>query len=202
MKEKIRFLKLINEYRSLEFEYQYINEVLRDAHETFEVSYVAYCEEHGINLQKLQEEQKKKVQGIFAQNTEEFIDTHGRFETNKEKTKHKDIFKSVAKKLHPDKIGQEDPRFEEYQESFKRAVAAIEQEQWGELFDVVDRYSIEINDYDEANKSIKTDIERMEKKIKSQKMTYSWLLHECGEDQVCKERIIKSFLTYMFGWEG
>ena len=202
MKDKLKFKKLLNEFRSLEYEYEYINEVLRDAHEHFECYYLLWCEENNIDLRKLQEEKKKQVENIIQQNTKEHIDTHGRFETNKKKIKHKEIFRSIAKKVHPDKLALEDPRKEEYNSAFQKAVGAIEQEQWGELFDVVDKYEIEIQDYEEANESLIVDIERMENKIKSQKSTYSWHLQNCGEDEVCKEKVVKSFLNYMFGWDG
>lgn len=201
MKEKLKFKKLLNEFRSLEYEYEYNNEILKEAHEAFECFYLKWCEDNGVDLEKLQEEKKKKVANIVQQNTKEHIDTHGRFETNKAKTKHKEIFRSVAKKIHPDKLGIDDPRQEEYQTAFQRAVGAIEQEQWGELFDVVDRYEVEIDDYNEVNDSLITDIDRMENKLKSQKSTYSWHLQNCGDDEVCKARVIKSFLHYMFDWK-
>ena len=202
MKDKLKFKKLLSEFRSLEYEYQYTNEVLKDAHEHFECFYLKWCEENGVDLKKLQEEKKKQVQNIMQQNTEEHISTHGRFETNKKKIKHKEVFRSIAKKVHPDMLPLEDPRQEEYNSAFQRAVGAVEQEQWGELFDVVDKYDIEIEDYEEANESLALDITRMEEKIGSQKSTYSWHLQNCGDDEVCKERVIKSFLNYMFGWTG
>ena len=201
MREKLKFKKLLSEFRTLEYEYFYNQEVLLDAHEHFESYYLKWCEDNGVNLQQLHEEKKSKVQVIMDKNKKEFIETHGRFETNKKKEKHKEVFRSVAKKIHPDKIGEQDPRFEEYQSAFQRAVSATEAEQWGELFDVVDRYDIDIPDYDEANVAISEDIERMSSKIKSQKMTYSWHLQNCGDDEVCKARVVKSFLSYMFGWE-
>jgi hypothetical protein len=200
MREKLKFKKLLSEFRTLEYEYYYNQEVLRDAHEYFENYYLKWCDDNGVDLAKLQEEKKSKVANIMQQNTQDHIDTHGRFETNKKKIKHKEVFRSVARKIHPDRIGQDDPRYEDYQEAFKRACRATEQEEWGELFDVVDKYEIEIPDYDEANESIAKDIERMGEKIKSQKMTYSWHLQNCGDDEVCKSRVVKAFLNYMFGW--
>jgi len=202
MREKLKFKKLLSEFRSLEYEYYYNQDILSEAHEYFENFYLKWCDDNGVDLVKLQEEKKSKVQNIMQENTKEHIETHGRFETNKKKTKHKEVFRSVAKKIHPDRIGQDDPRFEDYQDAFKRACRATEQEEWGELFDVVDRYNIDIPDYDQANADIETDIERMKVKLKSQKMTYSWHLQNCGDDEVCKERVVKSFLGYMFGWEG
>ena len=202
MREKLKFKKLLNEFRSLEYEYEYNNEILKEAHEHFECYYLKWCEENGVDLNKLQEEKKSKVANIVQQNVQDHVDTHGRFETNKKKIKHKDVFRSVAKTIHPDRLKHDDPRLDEYQEAFQKAVGAIEQEQWGELFDVVDKYNIEIGDYDEANESLSGDIERMESKLKSQKSTYSWHLQNCGDDEVCKARVVKSFLNYMFDWEG
>ena len=39
--------------------------------------------------------------------------------------------------------------------------------QWGELFDIIDKYEIDIPDYNEANESLEKDIERMSKKSSS-----------------------------------
>ena len=66
---------------------------------------------------------------------------------------------------------------------------------------VVDKYGIEIEEVEEANKLLMEDIEKMVEKNKGKKTTFSWLLNECQDDD-CRERIIKTFLNYMYGYNG
>jgi len=179
MKEKLKFKKLLNEFRSLEAEYDYNGEILREATETFECTYLKWCEDNGVDLDALQQEKNKKV--IINKNPKQTED-FSRSELKEKPKKHKDVFKSVAKKIHPDKVGESDPRHEEFTSAFQRATAAMNEGQWGELFDVIDRYKIEIPDYDIANDSLEKDIERMSKKLQSQKTTYAWHLQNCNGD--------------------
>ena len=74
--------------------------------------------------------------------------------------------------------------------------------QWGELFDVIDKYGIDISDYEEANESLQGDIARMQDKLKNQKSTYTWHLQNCEEDPVCKDMVIQAYLKQVFGWDG
>ena len=200
MKDKLKFKKLLNEFRSLEYEFEYNNELLKEMHEHFQCFSLKWCEENGVDLDKLKEEQKKQVQNIFQNHDKQHAEMHGRFETNKKKTKHKEVFKSVAKKMHPDVVGEENPEYDELKSAFQKAVGALEAEQWGELFDVVEKYDIDIPNYEEANSSISKDIERMNEKIKNQKNTYSWLLESCEDNEDCKELVIKTFLGHVYSW--
>jgi hypothetical protein len=198
MREKLKFKKLLNEFRSLEAEYDYNGEILREATETFECTYLKWCEDNGVDLEALQEEKSKKV--IINKNPKQTED-YSRAELKEKPKKHKDVFKSVAKKIHPDKVGESDPRHEEFTSAFQRATAAMNEGQWGELFDVIDRYKIEIPDYDTANDSLEKDIERMSKKLQNQKTTYAWHLQNCNGDPGCIDMVVSAFLKQVFGWE-
>ena len=105
--------------------------------------------------------------------------------------------KDVARKLHPDKLSSDDPKFKEYEEALKRANDAVAYGKWGDLFDIVDEYNIDIKDYDPVNKSIKEDIERVKKEVKKHKSTYGWQLFEC-ETEDCKQNVVKAFLKHLF----
>ena len=61
MKDKLKFKKLLNEFRSLEAEFEYNSEVLREANDVFECTYLKWCEDNGVSLDTLQEEKSKKV---------------------------------------------------------------------------------------------------------------------------------------------
>jgi len=199
MKDKLKFKKLLNEYRSLESEFAYNSEVLREYGETFECTYLKWCEENGVDLDALSKEKTKKVAIPHSQNTTE---DKGRVEFEAKQTKHKELFRSVAKKMHPDKLKPEDPREEEYTSAFQKATSAMNEGQWGDLFDVIDKYEIEVSDYGEANISLQSDIVRMENKLKNQKSTYVWHLQNCDDNPNCKDMVIQAYLRQVFGWNG
>ena len=70
---------------------------------------------------------------------------------------------------------------------------------WGDLFSIVDKHNIDIDDYEEVNKSIKDSIALIKKQIQNLKLQYSYMFYECDEDQTCKDNVIKSFLRQVFG---
>ena len=200
MKDKLKLKKLLSEFRSLEAEFAYNNEVLVDARETFQCTYLQWCEENGVDIDSLEEERNKRV--VIKKPTVDIKDSYERIDIKDKQTQHKEVFKSVAKKIHPDKLQLEDPRKDEFNSAFQRAANAMAESQWGELFDIIDRYEIDIPDYNEANNSLQEDILRMESKLKKQKSTYAWLLEDCGEDQICKDRVISLFLRHAYNWDG
>ena len=69
------------------------------------------------------------------------------------------------------------------------------------MFEVVEKYDVWLTDYEEACEDIQKSIEETKQLIQSEKKTYSWLLHECEENEVCKEKVVKNFLHHLFGWK-
>jgi len=199
MKDKLKFKKLLNEFRSLEAEFNYNTEVMIDARETFQSSYVEWCEENGVDLHQLEKDKDKYVIPVPTVEPE---DSGERVEATPKTSKHKEIFKSIAKKIHPDKLKSKDPRKNEFNSAFQKAANAMAESQWGELFDIIDKYEIDISNYEEANTSLEEDIKRMRTKLEKQKSNYAWALEHCGEDQVCKDRIISLYLRQVYNWDG
>ena len=113
---------------------------------------------------------------------------------------HKQVFREIARKLHPDKLAQDATRLPEFEEAFKRANNAMKTGQWGSLFDVADKYDVNIKEYTEVNESIKKDIKRLKGLIDKEKTTYSWKLFNCEENTVCKDNVIKQFLKHLFNY--
>ena len=198
MREKLKFKKLLNEFRSLEYEFEYNSEVLREAGEAFECHYLNWCEENGVDIEAIKKEKSKKT--LAHQPTPEREDGT-RAEAKKKHSKHRDVFKSIAKKIHPDKIQTHDPRKDEFNDAFLKANNAIDNGEWGGLFDVIDKYDIDIHDYDSANESLEKDIQRMNDKLRTQKSTYSWLLQNCGDDLQCRDVVIRAYMKQVYGWD-
>lgn len=205
-KNKFKFLKFLNEYRSVESELQYVQAILGDAHLEFEVLYRIWCAENDVDLEELNKKNQRKVDMIFVE-TESHKIKQGlalrefKEERHAETKSLKDVYKAVAKKLHPDALKVDDPRRTEYEEDFKRASVANDEGRWGELFDIVDRHGVTLKEYKEAIECLKFDIKRIKAELEKEKSTYSWLYHEAETDQQ-RENVIKRFLGHLFGWKG
>lgn len=201
MRERFKYLKLLSEYRSLNFELLFIKEILREGHLEFENYYRQYCLENNIDLEALNRQNQKRVDKAFSNSASTEIEKRIIQEAKKQERDVKQILKKVMKELHPDTLALDDPKRPYYEEGFKKANLASSQGKWGDFFDVVDTYEIVLGDYNEAIECLKDDIKRVGEEIKNEKSTYSWLLHECEtEDQ--KIDVVKRFLKHLFNWKG
>jgi len=195
-KQKLKFKKLLNEYRSLFYEMQYVVEILKDANPEFEIYYRQYCTTNDIDLDELNKTHATRVQQVFSSCTglslaEKEEDRRHEFDSKK-------LFRQIAKRFHPDVMSIDDPRKEEYEEVFKKASGAIDQGRWGDLFDVAERYDLDLDDYGAVNKSLRLDIGRIKKEIFHKKESYAWLLQECEDSTPCKDNVVKRFLKHLF----
>lgn len=197
MIEKYKFKKLLNEYKSLEYEYKMIKEVLKNGHLDFEVFYRQWCALRDIDLDQLYKENEESVESVFAQAGTGLM----QIEKPKKKTqKHKSVYKALAKKIHPDKLDTSDSRYWKDYMDFKDTVSSIAEENWGRLFDIADRHDVQLRNYEDICSDIEEDIDRLRIKIEKEKSTYSWKLYECKND-ICKDKLIKSFLLHLYGWK-
>lgn len=196
MRKKYKFKTLLNEYRYLSKELRYIDEILVEASKEFEIYHREYCKENNIDLANLNKVHSKEVKKILSNNGA-ILKSLKTKEYQKEYDS-KDIFRTIARKFHPDVLTADDPNKSEYEDVFKRASAAIDEGNWGELFDIVDEYDLDLKDYESAIASLKKDIKRTQEKIQSKKDMYSYLLYECEDDKNCKDNLIKRFLKHLF----
>ena len=199
MIKRLKFKKLLNEYKSYKFELEMIREILKDGHLEFEVFYRRWCAENDVDIDKLNKSNSKNVQVIFEKQEQGLMKLEEPQCSNTDK--HKKVFREIARKIHPDKLETSDPRFWEYTNAFKDVNRAIEKQKWGDLFEVVEKYDIWLTDYEEACEDIQKSIDETKQLIEAEKRTYSWSLYECGEDSACKEKVVKSFLQHLFGWK-
>ena len=199
MIQKLKFKKLLNEYKSYKFELEMIREILKDGHLEFEVFYRRWCAENDVDLEELNKANSKSVEIIFEKQKEGLVLIEK--PTQESTDKHKKGFREIARKIHPDKLETSDPRFWEYTNSFKDANRAIEKQKWGDLFEIVEKYDIWLTDYDEACEDIQKSINQTKELIESEKRTYSWFLYKCDNDEDCKEKVVKNFLYHLFGWK-
>lgn len=195
-KQRLKFKQLINKYRSLTYEDEFIDEVLMDSEVEFETYYKLYCVNNDIDIDKLNRDHAEKVGKVFSDSSDLALNIKEK--TRESKFDSKYLFRDIAKKLHPDTLAKDDPRLFEFEEAFKKASGAIKECKWGDLFDVADHYDIKLSNYNDINDSLTEDIERIKEQIVNKKNKYAWILHECDEDNDCKDNLVKRFLNHLF----
>ncbi len=203
---KFKFLKLLNEYRSMDYELKYVRDVLEEIHLEYELFYIEWCAENDIDLKQLKERNQRKVDMIFMEEKSHEIKQGLMLASFKEEKEDsgadmKHVYKSIARKLHPDLLDANDPRLEEYEADFKKATSAHAEGRWGELFDVVDKHGIKLKEYKDAIECLRFDIKRIKADLEKEKSSYSWHYFEAESDEQ-REVVVRRFLRHLFGWNG
>ena len=202
MRKKLKFKKLLNQYRSLRFELEFIEDVLSEYHLIFEETYRKYCVENDIDLQALHEQNQEKVEKLFSNKPVPKEEEEEIVENKAMSSRHKSLYRDLAKKLHPDLLPEGDPRYDEYEQAFKEAAAAFDNSSWGDLFDLAERFDVNARNFGPLCDSLEEDIEKISAKIDNEKKTFSWALYECEETEDCTERVIKNFLFAVFRYSA
>mgnify|MGYP003117628668 CR=1 FL=1 len=194
MRKRLKFKKLLNQFRTLSSELDFILENNKEVNWEFEKYYRDYCDRNNIDLLSLEKKNSQKVQGVFK--TKSIITEIAEKITIKDHA-HKDVYKNIARKLHPDKLPEDDPNRKQMEEDFKKANEAVSLGNWGTLFEIAEKHDVDIKNYDQVNESIIEDIDRVKKEIHKHKNTYGWKLFDC-EEEPCRENVVKGFLNYLF----
>lgn len=195
MREHLRFKQLLNQFKSLKFEEEYMKDYLTEANEDFEEAFEKYLEENGITNEELEgppQEPQPVIEddGQLHESSTEPIDM-----------KHfKKAHKKLVKILHPDRQRANDPRREEHEEDFKRLTTALNERIWAEFFEIADKYNVELDRVEEANRLLLEDIEKTSETIESKKKTFSWFLSQCGDSQDCRDNVMEVYLRSKYGW--
>ena len=198
MKKRLKFKKLLNESKFLQRELELTREILSDVHYEFDEFYNHYCLDNNIDIKSLKSKHSERVEKIMGTSIVNKVAE----KVSEKEYNSKQVFRDVARKLHPDVVGPDDPLKNEYEEAFKQANNAIEKGKWSTLFDIADQYDIEISDYDAAIEAIKKDIKRIKKQIDSEQNTYSWKFYQCEEDENCRKDCIEQFLRHLFVYKN
>ena len=196
--EHKKFKKLYKELQYQKSEYEYVVEILREAHLDFEQYYREYCAKREIDIDGLNEKNKQKVEkliptrkqqhdeeGLVKIEKQEFID-------NTDAKQFKRLYREVAKILHPDVGGDE--------VEFKKLSDSMINKDWSVLLELSEKYNVEIKNYKQINKILSKKIEAVKDKINLEKSTYSWSLYQCEDNETCKENVVKKFLKHLFDY--
>lgn len=193
-KLKLKFKKLLNKYRSEFYELEYVSEVIRETNQEFEEYKNKYINKKRIAIEKLNEKHQERIKNIFSPSPLIKKISKARVEENYDSKK---LFRQIARKFHPDKLSSDDPRFDEFEGVFKAAKNAIDNNSWAELFDIAEKYDLELEDYETMNGLLNKEISLIEVEINSKKSTYAWLFHNCERDED-KDKLMKRFMKHIY----
>ena len=104
---KLKFKKLLNEYRSLYYELEYVQDVINETHEEFDDNLRQYCEKNEIVIEELQNKLKPKKE-TETNLQQEVIEEEEVKEDEEPEFDSKRLFRQVARSFHPDRL-KEDP---------------------------------------------------------------------------------------------
>ncbi len=200
-----KYKKLVKELLFAYSELEYVDEVLKDAHADFQNYYKSFCDKHSVPVDQLNKDNAEKLTKVYPPN-EQKVNEAGlvHFEkTDEDKKEHKifqRMYRIVAKKLHPDKFSNQEqtPEIGEKIESFKKATAAYDKKNWSVFLDICEKYDILPTRYEKINSLIKSEIIEIGNTIDKKKLSFSWRLYECEDDEACMEMTIKDFLYQLF----
>lgn len=198
-KKNLRFKRLLNKYRSLESEVESTAEIVDEMREYFHEVIGEYCEKNEIDLDALKKDKEERLEKLFEETNKSIKGVEEKIQEQEYDSK--SLFRQIAKKFHPDTLSADDPEKEEKEDIFKAAMRAIEECNWGKLFDIAARHDLEFKDYDSIIESLKLDIEREQAILKKHQSTWSWLLFNCEDDEICKDNIAKGFLKQVYSYE-
>ena len=207
-------------------ELEYIEEVSSEAALEFEKYYRRFCALNNIDIPTLEKQNKERVEHYFVQeqiseksdeepqvvqagdssltiyqNTQEESEDYQM--TADEIAIHEafsKLFKKLALKLHPDRINKFLPEDEKEirAKEFKEANEAFDQKKYFFLLDIADKYRVSTpRNYDQQNRWMKRETEKIQGTIAQKKNTYSYGFAE-AETEEEKELLIRKFIFQLF----
>ena len=199
-KKNLRFKRLLNKYRSIASEVESTSEIIDEMQDYFNDCLDDYCGKNEIDLEALKKDKEERIKQLLQVSNEQVKGVEEKIQEQEYDSK--SLFRQIAKKFHPDTLETGDPDKEEKEEIFKTAMRAIDECNWGLLFDIAAKHNLELKDYDSVIASLKLDIERESAILKKQQNTWAWLLFNCEDDQNCIEKTMLGFLKQVYSYNN
>ena len=224
-RDLLKWKRALNEIKFKHSELELIKEICRTHGVEFHMFMEEYCEQNGINLNKLnqeksvreakakeqfqaiQEEQQKAPEGkmVISENhfTENAPPVDELFVEQKDhdemRRAFKDLFKKLALNLHPDRAGglTAEER-EDRLNMFKDAKQALDNGDYFLLLEMSEKFNIRMpKNYKQQTRWMKARIKQLNQQIQAEKHTYNYVFSEC-ETIDEKVKIVKNFLRQIF----
>ena len=203
-----RYKRLVKELLFAYSELEYVEEVLKEAHGEFELFYQQYCKDNQVPIADLNKKNSQKLKKIYPKkqfdtDEEGIVQYSNAKSTQKEHKIFQRMYRIIAKKLHPDKFANQEQTDEviEKIESFKEATSAYDKNNWAKFLEICEKYDVLPTRYEKINSLIRDEISDVNKTVNNKKLSFSWRLYECEEDESCKNKVIKDFLFQLFKYK-
>ncbi|MBC8428315.1 hypothetical protein H8D04_00385 [bacterium] len=108
------------------------------------------------------------------------------------------VFKQIAKKTHPDKLGNKNISQVEYEELvdlYKEALGSVENKDWSKVMEIAMELGIDISNIKKDDSEyLEESVSKLTEKINELKGTYAWQWKDTPDEnkEIVKERMLKS----------
>ena len=202
-----KYKRLLSELVYVDSEHQYVKDILKEAHMEFEQYYQEYCKLHDIPISELNKKHAGRLKKVLPSKKqvvdEQGLVKHESSEIKKEKIDKtlQKMYRKAATKTHPDKfLDSESDDAIEAANNFRLLTSAFNEKRWAEFLDICEKLDILPNTYKKVTEIMKKEIESISNKTSKLKLSFSWRLFECDENNHCKDKIIRDFLFQLFGY--
>ena len=224
--KNLRWKRSLSKLRFSYEELEYVEEVSAEAAIEFEKHYRKFCALNNVDIPALERENKERVENYFVQEqipdkneVENVISDSGDcsltvYQNNQQESEEyqmtaddiaiheafSKLFKKLALKLHPDRINKFLPEDEKEirAKEFKEANEAFDQKKYFFLLAIADKYRVSTpRNYDQQNRWMKRETEKIQGLISQKKNTYSYGFAE-AETEEEKELLIRKFIFQLF----
>jgi len=222
--QKLKWKRALNEYRFIKEEYDILKSISREIAPLFQEHYERILQENGIDLSKLNNENKEKISDAYGESaptgsvpiqtsdctdmvpSEEIIEKSEKVQLTEDEIAIHNVFsklfKSIALILHPDKIDPLKHNFTERRkmtESFKKANRALTERDYFILLEIAERLDIPLpKNYDQQTRWMKVQLKELTVKVHQERNTYNQVF-AAAETKEEKDRVIKQFIKQLFG---
>ena len=228
--QRQKWKRSVNEYKFIREELKITKAICSEAGPLFEEHYRAFLARHNVDLAKLNQDNAKRIKEAYniqdepagsvpmvspeelssdctklvasmqpvkkteeVEMSEDDIALHNIFSK---------LFKSIAIKIHPDKI---DPLKHDYHQrrkmerDFIRANSALESKEYFTLIEIAEELDIPPpKNYNQQTRWMKRQVRELKTEVQTMRSTYNYVFSQAETDEQ-KDTIVRQFVQQLFG---
>ena len=204
---ELQYKKLLSELKFKNEELEMLEQSMHEINFEFEEYYADFLKRNKISKQELENSKTKQFQDFKNKLAEPVTKTDETGLVVVEQTSEEDkeakavfskMYKQIVKKCHPDRLSTDDmDYFNKMNTKFKAATWGFNNAKWSIVIKIAQELGIKPANYKKMNSHLKAEVKNVDKKLKSFKNSYGYLLYE-AEGQSSKDNVIKNFIFALF----
>lgn len=167
----------------LETELDWQSDILTENHGEFDEYYRSWCEENDVEVPPPPKRPPPPTEEV----NEEPIEPEVSEETLFGREQFKVTYRKLAMATHPDKNDGDDTDFKILNNAWNNGT-------WSKILSLATKYDVPVHNVKEIDKLLREEAKKMEQVIEKNSNMFSWKFWECGDNEKCKEELIKHFL--------